>query len=382
MPKDSTRKQVPLSIHKASGFWTKTHNGKRHYLFKVAEDPKGKKSWDRWQQILAEITHGRPSPFAKGIDLNELCEKWMRFHDDKLAAGEITARTHGEYRDSCNHILEVLGKTRSASTIGPEDFAKLRRAYSDRFGICGLSKRITHTKSLFAFAYSEDLIDRPAKYGKSFAKPSAKTCRAHRIAKGSMDFTSEEIRLMLEHATATQKAMILIALNSACGNTDIADMPRSAIDLDGGWLTYPRAKTAIVRRVPLWQETVAAIREAIAAQPKHSSEMLFVSKRGQDYRADSRTGWRVTGEFRQVLRRAKIDAKKRGFYGLRRTFQTQAEECGDLVACKAIMGHSFAESDMSARYRQRISDDRLRKVVEVVHGWLFSNPIAKEGAGS
>jgi len=382
MPKSTTKKALPLSIHKGSGFWTKVHNFKRYYLLKVAEDPKGRKSWDRWQDILTEITTGRPSPSSNGIELRELCETWMRHHDDKLAAGEITKRTHAEYTDSCNHILEILGKSRTVATIGPEDFAKLRRAYSDRFGICGLSKRITHTKSLFAFAYSEDLIDRPAKYGKSFAKPSAKIYRAHRIAKGSMDFTREEIRLMLDHSTAIQRAMILIAINSACGNTDIADMPRSAIDLDAGWLTYPRAKTAILRRVPLWPETLAAIREAIASHPNHPSGMLFISKRGNDYRADSRTGWRVTGEFRQVLKRAGIDPKKRGFYGLRRSFQTQAEEGGDLVACKAIMGHSFAETDMSARYRQRISDDRLRKVVEVVRGWLFDEPIAKEGSGS
>jgi hypothetical protein len=35
------------------------------------------------------------------------------------------------------------------------------------------------------------------------------------------------------------------------------------------------------------------------------------------------------------------------------------------------MGHAAASNDMSAIYRQRVSDERLRAVVDVVHDWLF-----------
>ena len=46
-------------------------------------------------------------------------------------------------------------------------------------------------------------------------------------------------------------------------DTDCGTLPKSAVDLQAGWVTFPRPKTAIERRCPLWVETVEAIREAI-----------------------------------------------------------------------------------------------------------------------
>ena len=51
--------------------------------------------------------------------------------------------------------------------------------------------------------------------------------------------------------------------------------------------------------------------------------------------------------------------------------QTIGEEARDLVAVQAIMGHAAATNDMSAVYRQRVSDERLRAVVDAVREWLF-----------
>ena len=61
-----------------------------------------------------------------------------------------------------------------------------------------------------------------------------------------------------------------------------------------------------------------------------------------------------------------------GFYALRHTFETIGGESRDQVAVDHIMGHSPAAGDMSAVYRERISDERLRAVVNHVHGWLFA----------
>ena len=48
-----------------------------------------------------------------------------------------------------------------------------------------------------------------------------------------------------------------------------------------------------------------------------------------------------------------------------------SRDCGDIVAVRSIMGHTDAENDMSARYRQKVSDERLRRAVDTVHGWLY-----------
>lgn len=86
-------------------------------------------------------------------------------------------------------------------------------------------------------------------------------------------------------------------------------------------------------------------------------------------------------EIAKLLHKLKINGRKGlGFYTLRHCFETQAGESRDQVAVDSIMGH--VDSSMAANYRHRISDDRLRDVVAVVHDWLFSAVPEKEGGAA
>ena len=78
----------------------------------------------------------------------------------------------------------------------------------------------------------------------------------------------------------------------------------------------------------------------------------------------------VAQEFPKLILKAGLNGN-RGFYALRHTFQTVAEECGDFPAVGSIMGHH--DGSMAGLYRERIGDDRLRKVVDYMHGWLFDD---------
>jgi integrase len=77
---------------------------------------------------------------------------------------------------------------------------------------------------------------------------------------------------MIDAAGVSLKAMLLLGIDCGFGNSDCASLPLSALDLDGGWITYPRPKTGIERRCPLWPETVAALREVLARrhEPKNA----------------------------------------------------------------------------------------------------------------
>ncbi len=364
------RKAETLSFHKGRGYWYKTIRGRRRYFLSLDEDPTGQKSLEQWF-ACKDDPFGEPKRVQVGdCTLLDICNAFCQFKKDRVESGELSQRMFDEYLANCELILTVLDKHCIAQNIDSTDLGRIRNELSKRYGVNGLAKRVQQTRSMFKWAYDSCMLDRPLRYGQSFSKPNAKAMRQHRLERGAMDFTADEIRRMLKVATPITRAMILLGLQGGLGNSDIADLPLKAIDLKSGWLDYPRAKTATHRRIPLWPETIAALKTVIETRPKTGSKMLFLSVRGNDFTDDARTGQRVTGYFRQTLKKIGIQ-DGRGFYSLRRTFQTQAEESGDIVAVQAIMGHIPSERDMSARYRQRISDARLQAAAEVVRQWLL-----------
>ncbi|MHC4403421.1 MAG: hypothetical protein ACYTG0_27505 [Planctomycetota bacterium] len=72
-----------------------------------------------------------------------------------------------------------------------------------------------------------------------------------------------------------------------------------------------------------------------------------------------------------MLRRLGLKRPRLGFYGLRHGFETVAGDTADQMAVDAVMGR--AAQRMAAHYLERISDDRLRRVVDCVRQWLFSD---------
>jgi integrase len=202
---------------------------------------------------------------------------------------------------------------------------------------------------------------------------------------------------MLAAAGPQLKAMILLGINCGFGNTDISTLPLDVLDLDGSWIDFPRPKTAVPRRVSLWPETVAAIREALKVRPVSSdpahARLVFVTRFGvpwvrvelgngqENAEADIKAPLDVSKNDAIVkqMRRLQdaIGLKRKGlnFYAFRHCFETVAGESRDQVAVDAVMGHTADADDMAAAYRERISGERLRAVAEYVRRWLFDGPI-------
>jgi integrase len=182
----------------------------------------------------------------------------------------------------------------------------------------------------------------------------------------------------METAGTTMRAMILLGLNCGYGNSDCGKLKIDNLDLEGGWVNYPRPKTGIDRRCPLWPETVQAIKEALAERPepkdKADAQLVFVTKYGAGWDKDHYAS-PITHEMRKVMDTAGINGH-RNFYTLRHTFRTVADEAKDQPAVDFIMGH--ARDDMASVYRERIGDERLKAVADHVRRWLF--PAEESGA--
>lgn len=373
----------PLTPH-PGGKWQKKIRGKIHYFGRWAESKKGE--WvrtkrDGWEDALeaykrvADDLHAGRTPRADtgGVTVRDLCNSFDRAKQRKLDAGEITQRTYDDYVNTTDRIVAKFGKERLVEDLHPEDFAALRADMARTWGPVRLGNEIQRVRVVFKHGFDAGLIDRPMRFGPEFKKPSAKTLRKHRHQQGERMLEPGELRKLIEAAPDPLKAMILLGLNAGFGNHDIATLPMDAIDLSAGWVRYPRPKTGIPRRCPLWPETIEALRDALDSRPvpKHADAegLVFVTLRGRQ--------WLVRGianpvsvACRNAMKAAGVHRKGIGFYTLRHIFRTVADETGDMPAVRMIMGH-LDPNAIDDIYRERIDDSRLRKVTDHVRAWLF-----------
>lgn len=362
----------PLFAH-ATGRWAKKIRGRLVYFGKWA-DPDV--ALQRYLADKEDLHAGRtPRASSEALTLYILCGRYLTAKKQLLDAGEVKARTFGEYAATCRRLLETFGKNRLVSDLRPDDFERLRAAIAKTWGPVRLSNEITRVKGVFRYATLAGFVDRPIPIGPSFAKPKAKVLRLHRQARGPRAFTSDELRTLLAAAGQPLRAMILAGINCGFGNLDVGSLLESALDLDGGWVNYPRPKTGIVRRCPLWPETVAAIRESMAqrAAPKMpaGTGLVFLTRFGRPWATDAPTDVLGTA-FRRLC--IQCGVTPRGFYGLRHSFQTVGDESGDFLAVRSIMGHAGG-ADIADHYRERLSDKRLLSVTEHVRQWVFGEAV-------
>ncbi len=356
--------------HHGSGRWAKKVHGKRVYFGKVADDPKGQKALELWLAQKDELLAGRkPRNSADVLTVLDLCNHYLAFKDSLKDSGEIGERTYKRYFDTCKFLVDQLGRSRSVADLGPDDFLSLRAAMAKQWGAMALGNEVQYVRSIFRYGRASGLILQDVQFGPAFKKPSAKVLRVAKAAQGARMFEPKQILALLAVASPNMKAMILLGANGGLGNSDLAAVQVHDFDLRKAWLIFPRTKTGVPRRVPLWPETVAAVRAVIG---KRKAGLVFLAYDGGSYAPDGDTSWRVSDEYASTAKCAKVNGRQ--FYDLRRSFQTIADNAHDAVATSAIMGHVAASGDMASIYRQRIDDSRLRAVVNHVRAWLFGNP--------
>lgn len=381
----------PLTPHKHSNRWCKKIKGKMFYFGPWNDgDPRAAQAaLEKWLDQKDDLLAGRtPRVKTEGFTVKDLCNRFLTTKRHLVDTGEITSRTFADYHSTCLRIAETFGKNRVVIDLAADDFERLRKQFAKTRGPVALGNEVQRVRTVFKYAYDQGLIAAPIRYGQSFQKPSAKTLRIHRHAKGPRMFEAPELRQLIAAAGVPLKAMILLGINGGFGNADCATLPRSAIDLDRGWLNYARPKTGIARRCPLWPETVSALRAATDKRPSANGDtddaLAFITKYGASWSKAPEVGGGdaaaatvvdnpLTKEFRKLLGKLNLHRPGLGFYALRHTFETIGGESRDQIAVTAIMGHAPPSNDMSAVYRERISDDRLKAVVNYVRNWLLTD---------
>ena len=358
----------------ASGRWAKKCRGRFVYMGAVKDDPTGDKAWQKWLDIRDDVRAGRtPRPKTpEGLTVRDLVNRWLTSKNRKLDSGELTLGTFKSYRQLTDILVPTLGADRLADDLTHEDFAKLRTVLAKRFGPSRLRVAIVQTRGCFKYGLLNGLLTHPAKFGTEFDVPSARALRNARNGHGPRLFDPEQLRQVLDVADPTEKVMVLLAINGGLGAKDVAEIPMEAADLESGWIRFARSKTGIDRKIPMWPETVSAIKDMLTTRPKAKpgcKRYLLLSRAGRSYLSMD-SGKQIGNKFARLAKKAGIVGRQ--FYDCRRTFQTIGEESRDLAAVQSIMGHAARGDDMSSVYRQRVSDDRLIAVTNTVHDWLYT----------
>ena len=369
---DKPRPDFPLFPHR-NGRWAKKVRGKFCYFGKWADDPKGEAAVTLWLDQKDDLLAGRtPRASRDGLTVRDLCNRFLTAKEQQRDAGDITPRSFADYFATCKRLVDSFGANRLVGDLAVDDFEALRSSLAKQYGVHRLGNEVQRTRVVCKYALDAGLIDKPIRVGPTFKKPATRIMRAHRQQNGNRMFEAAELRSIIDTADQPLKAMILLGINCGFGNHDCGTLPKSALDLKTGWVTFPRPKTASERRCPLWPETVKALKEAIAMRPKQTGAtddtLAFITKYGGSWAKDTSTN-PVSQEMRKVLVALKLHRPGVGFYALRHTFETIAGESRDQVAVNHIMGH--ADASMAGVYRERISNERLRDATNHVRKWLF-----------
>jgi integrase len=363
--------EFPLTAHPA-GCWCKKIRGKIHY-FGPWNNPTA--ALNKYLEQKDALHAGRkPRSDPEALTVKDLVNEFLNNKKALCAVGELSPRTWADYKRVGDLLVAHFGRHRLVSDLDPQDFARLRNKAAKQWGPHRLSTTIQYARSVFKYGFDAGLIPTPVRFGPGFKRPTKKTMRLHRAEQGPKLFTAEEIRRLLDQANGSMKAMILLGINCGFGNADCGTLPLSAVNLETGWIDFPRPKTGIARRCPLWPETVAALREVLAKRPQPKKEehagLVFITMRGDTWGKDTSDN-PVSKEVAKLLKALHMNGRKGlGFYTLRHTFRTVADEAKDQPAVDFIMGHEVPH--MSAVYRETISDARLRAVSDHVRAWLFA----------
>jgi len=375
MPKTSVKPKkpyhdFPLFAHQ-NGQWCKKIRGKQYY-FGQWNDPDS--ALQKYLRERDDLQAGRrPRTAPGGVDVAHMCNAFLTRQDARLKNNEISPRTFRDYREVCQLIVENLGRAVDPEQLRPIDFSGFRDIIAERYAPSRLNKSVTVTRMVLTWAHKSELIDTLPRFGPDFKGATKRAIREQKASNGEKLFEAVEIRQLLSKADTTMRAMVLLGINGGFGNTDIARLPVEAFDTEGGWVDFPRPKTGIKRRVPLWPETIVALNEAISARTTPSnaelSNRVFLTRFGNPWVSESGQSDQVSVQFRKLLQSCRLYRKGIGYYALRHTFQTIGDEAKDMLATAHIMGH--ADGTIGDVYRERISDERLRAVVDHIHKWIF-----------
>lgn len=322
---------------------------------------------------------------------NDATVHWMlgRYLVDRKAdldRGDLKTEAFDQIRRACRRCDDIIADTR-CDLISPDLIRQLYdRLSADLKSTDAARRTIGVFKAACTHAVEHDWIapvrmGRPGKFGGK-APPTMKW----RL------FTADDIARILaeiEHRMKNRpsdgrigycwhqlKAGVLLAMNGGMGSKELSELTVGVVDLNRGIIDHARGKTGKQHVVPLWPETIDALRFVLNLRGG-PDDLVFKNRGGGSWNySEMRVAKGKLRKFsddnfkarmNEVLKTIGLKRDGESFYKLKHTFSTAASECLDSDALKILMGHTLG---VRGHY-VRISEERLRAVVTHVRKVLL-----------
>lgn len=364
----------PLFLH-STGQWAKKIKGKTRYFGRDKQKALERYT-EEWLHLeaginLRKLPPSKPVEPVQGVRLGEGIDLFLASCEARVVRKELSTLSLIDYKLTLGLVTASLDRSIPIQSTTPSHWASVYGRIATNKNATTINGEVARVRACFNWLEENRFIDRIPYYGSSLSRPSKSAIRKARSATGKAWFEASEIRSLLEAARPSLKAMILLGVNCGLGNSDCAQLKSEWLNVKSGWLDYPRPKTGVNRRAKVWPETIAVVDAWLRLRPKVSVPLLFVTRQGNAWSDPDSPDCQIAKCFRQLCIDTDLHIKGRGFYGLRRTCETIGSEAKDQVALNHIMGH--IDSSMGGVYRQRVGDDRLEAVSDVIRGWLFAS---------
>ena len=194
-------KSFPLTPH-ASGQFCKKIRGKILYFGSVSDPDAALK---RYFEHSERLHSGKADRVVRQAELTvvALANQFLAAKDARRENGELTAGAFVEYHSDCERLVGFFGRDRAVLSITRQDLAELRAHVSEGGNAVTLGNRVGAVRSIFKFAYDEELIDRPVRFGGELKRPEQRLLRRTRAKAGRRHFLADEIRVLLKNSKPT-----------------------------------------------------------------------------------------------------------------------------------------------------------------------------------
>ena len=270
----------PLYAH-ASGKWAKKVGGKLRYFGTWADPDTALADYQSWRSEYDERTRvptleelRQRFPFKVQLSLGDAVALFLSDKQAQVEKREISQRTHREHRDTCSRLVEYLGDQRTVASLTPADFCSFRDHRGKTLNLVSLGNEVTRVKTLFRWLYQSRYLKEPMHFGPTFKKPTARALRRHKRESGKKLFSQHDILMLIHEAGTHLRAMIYLGINCGFGPNDCCQLPLRAINLESGWIDFPRPKTEVDRLCPLWPETIDALRSSQLARTQLGNDTV------------------------------------------------------------------------------------------------------------